>query len=409
MRDSMFQVYTVAEVTSELRELLQSHPVFSDVWIRGEVSNLSVSQAGHCYFTLKDERSALRCVLFRRPSVAMLLENGAAIVAHGRISIYEVRGELQFYVDLVQPEGKGLLQLQYELLKTKLEDEGLFDAARKRPLPAFPRRIGVVTSPTGAVFHDIVNVLMRRYPLVEVVLAPTLVQGEGSADNIVSALEAVNRSDGIDVIILARGGGSLEELWAFNEEQVARAVYASRVPVISGVGHETDWTIADLVADVRAPTPSVAAEVAVPNQAELCSTLLERRQTLLLALRHETWQRRQRLEQSAQRVQHLAPDLAQRRHRLDELGQSAITHLRHRILLHRERLKGHLRQLDSLNPRHTLERGYAIVQRLPGYEVVTSVAQVQRNDRFQVRVSDGAFDGRVTRKPTRRGVQGSLL
>jgi len=251
------KVYSVTEVTGYLRELLEADNLLIDLWINGEVSNLSQSAAGHIYFTLKDEASQLRCVHFRRGRLATQMENGTAVAAHGRISIYEVAGALQFYVDLVQPEGVGILHLEFERLKAQLEEEGLFDTARKRQLPAFPRRIGVVTSPTGAVFSDIVNVIGRRYPLVEVVLSPTPVQGDGAAEGIVQALDALNHIEGIDLVILARGGGSLEELWAFNQEKVARAVFASKAPVISGVGHDTDFTIVDFVADLRAPTRRV--------------------------------------------------------------------------------------------------------------------------------------------------------
>ena len=211
------QIYTVGQITSYLRELLETDSLLADLWISGEVSNLSESAAGHLYFTLKDEASQLRCVLFRRGRLALPLESGVAVVAHGRISIYEVAGTLQFYVDLVQPEGIGILHLEFERLKAKLEEEGLFDVARKRGLPPFPRRIGVVTSPTGAVFSDIANIISRRYPLVELVLSLTPVQGDGASEGIVQAFEALNGTEGIDLVILARGGGSLEELWAFNE------------------------------------------------------------------------------------------------------------------------------------------------------------------------------------------------
>ncbi|MCK4965058.1 MAG: exodeoxyribonuclease VII large subunit, partial [Dehalococcoidia bacterium] len=280
------KVYSVAEVTGYLREVLESDRLLVDLWISGEISNLLESAAGHLYFTLKDEASQLRCVFFR-PKLAVTLENGSAAVAHGRISIYEVSGALQFYVDVVQPEGVGVLQLEFERLKAKLADEGLFEPARKRALPSFPRRIGVITSPDSAALHDIINIISRRYPLVELVLAPTQVQGNAAAPGIVQAFDAINRTEEIDLVILARGGGSLEELWAFNEEKVARAIYASRAPVISGIGHDTDFTIADFVADKRAPTPSAAAELAVPQRAELEARLQSLSRTLVAALSRE--------------------------------------------------------------------------------------------------------------------------
>ena len=267
-------VYAVREITSYLRELFESNPHLGDIWIAGEVSNVSRPSSGHVYFTLKDGDAQLRAVFFARrmaPSSATsrLLENGHAVVAHGRIALYEQRGDLQLIVDFVQPEGAGALQAEFERLKARLEEEGLFDESRKRALPRFPRRIGVVTSESGAVFHDICHVLERRWPLAEIVLAPTPVQGPDAVAGIVGGIEQLCRHGGIDVIIVGRGGGSLEELWAFNDELVARAIFASAVPVISAVGHETDYTIADFVADRRAPTPSAAAEIVAPERLDV--------------------------------------------------------------------------------------------------------------------------------------------
>src|SRR4030042_1265687 len=263
------QIYSVTEGAAYLKELLETPPHLADLWISGEISNLSRSPAGHVYFSLKDETAQLRCVFFRRPNMGAPLQQGMQIVAHGRVSLYEVRGDLQFYVDFVQPEGVGVLHAQFERLKAQLEEEGLFDEARKRPLPRFPRRIGVVTSPVGAVFHDICNILGRRWPLAEVVLAPTAVQGAEAGPGVVCALAALNDEESIELIIVARGGGSLEELWAFNEEPVARAIYGSRGPRVSAIGHETDYTIADFVADLRAPTPSAAAEPVAPHRLQV--------------------------------------------------------------------------------------------------------------------------------------------
>jgi len=376
------RIYSVAEVTRYLRELLEADSMLADLWISGEVSNLSESAAGHLYFTLKDEASQLRCVLFHRARLALTLESGTAVVAHGRISIYEVSGTLQFYVDLVQPEGVGMLHLEFERLKAKLADEGLFEPARKRPLPPFPERIGVVTSPTGAVFHDIANIVGRRYPLVELVLSPTPVQGDSAAEGIIQALDTLNNIEGIDLVILARGGGSLEELWAFNEEKVARAIYASRVPVISGVGHDTDFTIADFVADVRAPTPSAAAELAVPHRAELEGRIQSHRKALAAAL---------------------SGDLDRHRQRIDELTRSASMHLRNFMIISREKLGSRETELASLSPLATLGRGYALVQHSATGEVVSRIAQVERGDAIDIKVSDGQFVGRVT--GSKKGLQ----
>jgi len=388
------KVYSVTEVTGYLRALLEADNLLVDLWISGEVSNLSQSAAGHLYFTIKDEASQLRCVHFRRERLAIELENGAAVAAHGRISMYEVAGALQFYVDLVQPEGVGILHLEFERLKAQLEEEGLFDTARKRQLPAFPQRIGVVTSPTGAVFSDIVNIIGRRYPLVEVVLSPTLVQGDGAAEGIVKALDALNTDEGIDLVILARGGGSLEELWAFNQEKVARAIFACKAPVISGVGHDTDFTIADFVADLRAPTPSAAAELAVPYRSELEGRIQSQQRALFSALMAEVSQRRSSLAYMANHLKSLSPDVDRYRQRIDELTRVTSMHLMSILSISREKLRSQQMQLGTLSPMATLSRGYAQVQHFG--EMVSRVGQVQRGDVVDVRMSDGEFRGRIT-------------
>ena len=282
------QVYSVRQVATHLRELLESDLFLSDLWIAGEVSNLRRYPSGHLYFSLKETDAALSCVLFKSANTGFRFEDGDAVVAHGRISFYEVRGDLQFIVDFVQPEGVGALQAEFERLKARLQEEGLFDESRKRPLPRFPRRIGVATSPAGAVFHDICHVLERRWPLAEVVLAPTAVQGPEAVPGLVGAIGALNRERGIDVIIVARGGGSMEDLWAFNDEQVARAIFGSLAPVVSGVGHETDTTIADYVADLRAPTPSAAAELVAPDRTEVSVRLSVAAGTLLSHVQRQT-------------------------------------------------------------------------------------------------------------------------
>ena len=376
------KIHSVADVTRYLRELLEADSLLTDIWVSGEVSNLTESTAGHLYFTLKDETSQLRCVFFR-PKLAITLENGAAVVTHGRISIYEVSGALQLYVDLVQLEGVGILHLEFERLKAKLEEEGLFEPARKRSLPLFPKRIGVVTSPTGAVFHDIANIIGRRYPMAELVLSPTLVQGDGAVDGIIQALQALNDMEDIDLVILARGGGSLEDLWAFNEEKVARAIYASRAPLISGVGHDTDFTIADFVADVRAPTPSAAAELAVPDCAELEAHIQSLTKTLIVDVTR---------------------DLDRYRQRTDELTRAASVYLGNYLTISREKLRGRELELASLSPMATLSRGYALVQQSTTGEVVSHIDQVQRGDAIDIKVSDGQFKGRVT--GSKKGLQG---
>ena len=396
---SMRTVYTVAQVTAYLRESLESDPLLADLWVTGEVSNLTRSSAGHAYFTVKDAESQLRCVLFRSlrggDRGGSLLRNGDAFILHGKVSLYPARGELQVVVDLVQPSGTGALQLEYERLKAQLQEEGLFDPGRKRPLPAFPQRIGVVTSPTGAVFHDICNVVSRRYPMVEIVLAPATVQGNSAAPEIVEALRALNALGDIDVIIVARGGGSLEELWAFNEEAVARAIYASAVPVISGVGHETDVTIADLVADLRAPTPSAAAELAVPDASHLRRQVAMYAQASASALGRAIAQRRQQVDGQAHQLLRYAPNVQYHHQRVDDLTQSLARGLAQSLALSRERFAGLEPRLRSLDPAAILGRGYAYVQRPDTGEPVLSASAIHSGDPLKITLRDGSFGARA--------------
>ncbi len=403
-------VYAVHEITSYLRELFESNPLLGDLWITGECSNVSRPASGHVYFTLKDADAQLRCAFFARrggPSAttSRLVENGAAVTAHGRVSLYEQRGELQFYVDFVQPEGVGALQAEYERLKAQLEQEGLFDESRKRPLPRFPRRIGVVTSESGAVFHDICHVLERRWPLAEIVLAPTPVQGPDAVPGIIGGLDQLNRLGDIDVIIAGRGGGSIEELWAFNDEHVARAIFASSVPVVSAVGHETDTTIADFVADRRAPTPSAAAEIVAPDRADLRVRLGVAAGSLESVLRERLATERASVRECVRYIERRAPDVNRERQRADDLARRAQSAAER---LHRDAVQGVggcVWRLKALDPFATLERGYAIVQRGPA--VISSVASVRAGDALDVRVKDGTFGAVVgggapkRKRPTR--------
>lgn len=389
-------VFSVAQLNGYLKELLECDPVLQSVWVQGEVSNCSLSPAGHLYFTLKDSRSQIRCVAFRSQIGRRGLRvpnNGEAVVVHGRVSIYEVQGSYQLYVDLIQPEGVGLLHLRFEELRARLEAEGLFDPARKRPLPAFPKRVGVVTSPTGAVIRDIISILQRRYPLAELVLAPANVQGDGAADSICLALQALNECGEVDVIIVARGGGSLEELWAFNEERVARAIYASKVPVVSGVGHETDYTIADLAADVRAPTPSAAAELVSPDCRE-CEAQVRRCQEQLIGLAlAQVEDRRAGLERAVANLRRASPanTLARSRQRVDDLARTAAYSVRSLLALHRERVNGQEMRLGSLNPMAVLRRGYSICWHQASGRIITSISHVSSRDALRLQVSDGSF------------------
>ncbi|HEV2489757.1 MAG TPA: exodeoxyribonuclease VII large subunit [Candidatus Acidoferrales bacterium] len=332
-------VWRVSELTLRIRDLFEGE--FPDIWVEGEVSNFHSAQSGHLYFTLKDAKAQIRCVCFRDQVRGLKFrpEDGLHITVRGAVSVYEPRGEYQIYVSHIEPVGLGALQLAFEQLKKRLEAEGLFDAARKKLLPALPRRIGIVTSPTGAAIRDILRVLRRRFPNLHVMLYPVKVQGEGAAQEIAGAIRHFNHAKSVDVMIVARGGGSLEDLWAFNEEIVARAIAASQIPIITGIGHETDTTIADFAADVRAPTPSAAAEIVVRTRqefekhiAELSRQMAQRIRYMILEWRHEL------RDLAAHRAFRRPEDLLRRgRQRLDEMNAALGTGLRSRLELARQR------------------------------------------------------------------------
>jgi exodeoxyribonuclease VII large subunit len=388
-------IYTVTQVTQYIKRVLDVDPLLQACWVEGEISNLFRSAAGHVYFTLKDAGAQLRCVIWRS-QVAELEQqpgNGQAVVVHGRASVYEAQGSYQLYVDQVHPLGAGALFLQFQALKARLEREGLFAEERKRALPRFPCRLGVVTSPLGAAIRDILRVLQRRYPLAEVIVAATLVQGDEAPPQIVAAIEALNHHTDVDVILVARGGGSLEELWAFNDERVARAIFASRVPVITGVGHETDFTIADFVADVRAPTPSAAAEIAVPDQEALRAQIAQQRVALEQALRRCVAASRAQLQHKQALLSRASPRawVERQRQDLDQLEQRMLTLQAHRLERWRGLLVSSELRLQALNPEATLKRGYAIVAQRETGSIVTRTAQVASGDGIDVRVSDGHF------------------
>jgi exodeoxyribonuclease VII large subunit len=391
--------YTVSGLSRYIREMFDVDYRLQDVWVEGEVSGVSRPSSGHVYFTLKDAGAQLRVVMWR--SAARIydkwLAQGAQVLAHGKISVYEAGGIYQLYADAIQAAGAGDLNRQFEWLKARLEAEGLFDPARKRPLPPFPHRIGLVTSPSTAAIRDIFIVLGRRWPLVEVILSPAPVQGDDAPPKLVAALDALYRRDDIDLIVVARGGGSMEDLWCFNDERVARKIAASPVPVVSGVGHEIDFTIADFVADVRAPTPSAAAELITPDQAELAAHVQNLSARLAAALSSITHAQRWQVQAQARALAHLSPQvrLANARQRLDDMLARAAARLAYRVSLQREQLKGLDARLGALNPMAVLGRGYAVVRQAKSGAVITSTAQAAHNDRITVRVADGEFEGVV--------------
>lgn len=392
-------ILTVSQLNTYLRELFDADEIIRDIWIEGEVSNFVRASSGHCYFTLKEGEAQIKSACWRSSvaRIGSMPGNGDAVLAHGRVAFYEAGGQVQLYVDMIRPAGVGLLYARFEELKARLEAEGLFDISRKRALPEFPARIGVVTSPTGAALQDILKVLHRRYPLAEVVLAPCQVQGDGAAETVVEALYALYELP-LDVIIVARGGGSAEDLWTFNEEIVARAAFASPVPLVSGVGHETDTTIIDYVADLRAPTPSAAAEMISPDIAELSGAVELLRERLGASIRRRLDDVFTGLDQQQRRLEQQSPLTRLRRDRqsLDELARRASGQLAHRIALRRAQLAGISAQLAALNPLATLGRGYAVVRRATDGQIVTDPGQAPPGADLIVTVRGGEFETQVS-------------
>jgi len=382
-------VYSVGQLTSFLKETLEANPALSDLWVTGEVSNHHRAGSGHNYFSLRDADGVMRCVMFRPGRGASFLADGAQVLAHGRVSFYTARGDLQFYVDIVKPEGLGALQQAFEEMRRRLAEEGLFEPSRKRALPSYPRRIAVVTSPDAAALQDVLNVLGRRYPLAEVLIAPTLVQGDAAAPGIVSALAAVGETPGIDVVIVTRGGGSLEDLWPFNEETVARAIFSCPVPVVSAVGHETDVTIADLVADVRAPTPSAAAEIVVPDRADLLARTSGYVEMIAGSARALLGERRLGLDLAVDRLGERAPDTRAHRERIDALLRSARLALGTLLDTYRVKAGALEAELRALGPAQILARGYAVVRRGPDGPVLASAGDVSPGDPLDITLADG--------------------
>jgi exodeoxyribonuclease VII large subunit len=437
---SFRSIYTVSQLTAEIKTLLERN--FESLWVEGEISNVRLPSSGHLYFTLKDESAQVRGVMFRLQTRLLKFEpaDGLQVICYGRLSVYEPRGEYQIVADYLEPKGLGALQLAFEQLKEKLAREGLFDPAHKKPMPHLPQKIGIVTSPTGAAIRDILKIIDRRFANVHILLYPVRVQGAGAAAEIARAIGELNHWPGIDVIIAGRGGGSLEDLWAFNEETVARAIFNSRVPILSAVGHEVDFTIADFVADLRAPTPSAAAELVVKNKVELIQSLqslgrrlgnasrtaLEARRERLLSLIHRLGdprkglsdrrlrlddlfsrlfyamgqgllRKKERLRLKADSLILLHPGrrLAEHTHRLAQLATRLTLALRQQLRFFRQRTEGYMGKLQSLSPLAVLERGYSIARLLPSKEVIRRASRLKGEDRVSVKVYRGEFIARV--------------
>ena len=398
-------VLSVSQLNTYVKSLLDGDDVLSSVSVRGEISNLSLPRSGHVYFSLKDGEGLIRCVMFRSQAqrVAFPLSDGLSVVARGSVTLYPKDGVYQLYVSHLSRDGVGSLWLAYEALKNKLGGEGLFDPERKKPLPPFPKKIGIVTSPTGAAIRDMIRILGRRFPPANLLIVPAAVQGAGAAAELAAGIETLNRRDDVDLIIVGRGGGSFEDLFAFNDEKLARTVAASRVPVISAVGHETDFTICDFVADLRAATPSAAAELAVPDRAELLAALSDVPERLARVLRRENGRRRERLASLTGRPVLTRPEtiLRDRMQGVASLSERAAYAVRASCAAKREGFTALGATLAALNPLATLSRGYAVAENETG-KTVSSVADVSVGERIGIVLSDGTLSTVVESKQEKR-------
>ena len=436
MRLPFRYILTVSELTREIKDILEMQ--FADILVEGEISNLKVPPSGHIYFTLKDDLSQIRVVLFKNQARTLRFspEDGLQVICRGRVSLYEKRGEYQLILEEMEPKGIGALQLAFLQLKERLEKEGFFDPSRKKPFPMVPQKIGIVTSPTGAVIRDMLHIIERRFENVHLLLFPVRVQGEGAASEIAKGIEYFNEQMEVDVIIVARGGGSLEDLWAFNEEEVAKAIFYSKIPILSAVGHETDYTISDFVADLRAPTPSAAAELVVRDKREIKNTLrflegrlgsevlqiLQEGRTHLSHLGKRLKDPRKRIEEDFLKVDDLfnrflflASWIINRRREkhlhvheglfvrnpnqkvkslrrfISENEKRLLQTIKHLIEIWRQRLEGRIGQLDSLSPLAILQRGYSITRKIPSLEIIRDSNQVREGDRVEVRLFRGTL------------------
>lgn len=403
---------TVTQLNKYIKNLLETDINLSQVSVKGEISNFKLHSSGHCYMTIKDESSAIRAVMFKTyvSSLKFVPENGMKITATGKISLYERDGQYQMYIFSMQPDGLGDLHVEFEKLKSKLTAEGIFDTAHKKPIPKIPKAIGVITSPTGAAIRDIINVATRRYPLTEIIICPVLVQGENSAKQIANAIEYMNNKNLADVLIVGRGGGSIEDLWSFNEEIVAYAIYNSKIPVISAVGHETDFTISDFAADLRAPTPSAAAELAVPSVLELKSSItmylnrminitkqtVELKRSIVSGFSLKSPidyinQNRLRTDNAMQKISNIITESVIRNKNKTDVLSRKITNLTENCFLEKaKQLTLNTAKLDALSPLKVMTRGYSVTQGKKG--IIKSVTDTKKGDEIMVKLADGTIE-----------------
>ncbi|ADL13241.1 exodeoxyribonuclease VII, large subunit [Acetohalobium arabaticum DSM 5501] len=387
---------TVTELTKYIKRRLETDDLLNNLLITGEISNFHHHSSGHMYFTLKDDNSRLKSVMFRSANQNLKFqpEDGMEVIASGYVSLYESRGQYQLYVQDLQPEGIGALHIAFEQLKEELQKKGLFAVEHKQELPQFPQKVGVITSPTGAAIRDILSVIQRRFRGVSVLVAPATVQGDKAASTLVGALEILNQQSDVDVIIIGRGGGSIEDLWPFNEEEVARAIFSSQTPVVSAVGHETDYTISDFVADVRAPTPSAAGELVVSNQKEVNRYVKGLTDSLVQNIEQKLSDCRNQLVNLMERRVFLQPkrQLKDRKQRIDELEERLINLMERRLNLAQERLQSKAGKLDTLSPLNILSRGYSYCRKRDKKESLSSVSEIKPGDKLEIFLSDGKLE-----------------
>ena len=397
------KIYTVSKLNKYIKKLFENDFNLQDIWILGEISNFNLHSSGHMYFVLKDKESQIKCVMFRgnNSTLRFMPGDGMKVKVRGDVSVYEKRGEYQLYVREIIEAGKGELYLAFERLKEKLKDEGLFSEEIKKKLPLIPHHIAVLTSPTGAAIRDVITISLRRFPNLSILVVPSLVQGTFAATELAKKIDFLNQYfKDLDFIIIGRGGGSLEELWAFNEEILARSIYNSKIPIVSAVGHETDFTISDFVADLRSPTPSAAAEMTIPDKNNLINNLSLLKSKICRAVKRNLELKTENLNSVSKSLKYQGPEnkINQYYQYIDEFSARLNSRIKHRIELYEERIKKDSQRLDSLSPWAIIERGYSICRKIPGKEIIKRLEQIEVGAKIEVIISDGKILSKVEKK-----------
>lgn len=403
INDTEEKIYTVSKLNKYIKKLFENDFNLQEIWTLGEISNFKLHSSGHMYFVLKDKESQIKCVMFRGNNCTLrfMPGDGMKVKVRGDVSVYEKRGEYQLYAKEIIEAGKGELYLAFEKLKEKLKSEGLFSEEIKKKLPLIPQNIAVITSPTGAAIRDVLTISLRRFPNLSILVVPSLVQGAFAAQEIAKKIDFLNRYfKDLDFIIIGRGGGSLEELWAFNEEILARSIYRSKIPIVSAVGHETDFTISDFVADLRSPTPSAAAEMTIPDKNSLINNLGLLRSKINRAFKRNFELNAEKFSSISRNLRYQRPEnkINQYYQYIDEFSARLSSRVKHRIELYEERIKKDSQRLDSLNPWAIIERGYSICRKIPGREIIRRLNQIDVGTKIEVIISDGRIFSKVEKK-----------